>query len=105
MVMEKEQLKARKNKLQNKLYHMMIEIIFIFGGPAAIAFFVGRKIDAAQASGRLWTLVLLGTAFIISWIILISRVRKIGKELKELEQQIKADKLSQELSESQEHTQ
>lgn len=87
--MNKEELKIKKNKLHNRLYMMMIEIIFIFGVPALIAVFVGGKIDTSLSSGRQWTIIALVIAFVLSWVFLIMRVKKIGKDIKEVENQLK----------------
>jgi len=90
--MNTEELNTHKKKLQNRLYSMMIEIIFIFGIPAILAVFLGGKIDATLDSGRQWTIVALVVAFIVSWIFLVVRVLKIGKDLKEIDRQIKENK-------------
>ncbi len=87
--MDKDSLEVKKKRLHNKLYMMMIEIIFIFGIPAVVGFFLGKFLDTTFGTGRTWSIIVLLFAFIISWIYLIARVRKIGKEIKMVEKELK----------------
>jgi uncharacterized membrane protein (DUF485 family) len=81
-------VKKRDNHV-HRLFYMMLEFFVIFGVPALIAFFLGDHLDNYFDSGRLWKIVLLAIAFVISWIIVVIRVRKITKELKALDEKIK----------------
>jgi len=67
---------------------MMIEIIFIFGIPAVLGFFLGQFLDTTFGTGRTWSIIVLLCAFVISWIYLIVRVRKIGAEIKAVEKEL-----------------
>jgi uncharacterized membrane protein (DUF485 family) len=81
-----DELKAlvkKRDSHVNRLFYMMLELIFIFGLPAALAFWAGNSLDASFESGRVWLFSFLGLAFVLSWVIVIIRVRSVGKKLRE----------------------
>jgi ATP/ADP translocase len=87
---EIQRLANIRDHYQTKAFWMMLEIAFVFGLPAAGAFFLGRKLDSIYGTGRTIILSLLVGAFILSWVIVIIRYRQLDRELK------KADKDFQE---------
>lgn len=95
--MDKKELTSKKKALQNKLYLVMVEIIFIFGVPALVAKFLGQYIDGRSETGKLWTLIFLAIAFVVSWVVLVRRVRVIGNEIKEVENELREKKSDEQL--------
>lgn len=77
--------KQRHKELRSKAFVMAIEIIFIFGIPALVAFFGGGWLDERFDTGETLRLVALALAFIFSWVIVIVRALNINKAFKEVE--------------------
>lgn len=87
-----KKLEEKKRYYQNKLFMVAFEIIFIFGIPALGAFLGGRRLDEMQGTGKKITLGLLFGAFVISWIILIFRVKSLRKQMLDAEDEWKEAK-------------
>ena len=86
-------LKADRERLRTRAFWLMAEFAFIFLVPAFIALFLGEWLDKTLSSPVV-LYILLGLAFIGSWVIVLVRVRKLDKKLQELDQVIK-DKTQQ----------
>lgn len=87
--MELDQLKKEKDNCINKVFWLCLEIILIFGIPAFISVYFGRKLDSLYDTGLNITFVLLFISFILSWILVIRKYLKISKKLKEIDLKIK----------------
>jgi uncharacterized membrane protein (DUF485 family) len=85
---ELQALVKKRDSHVSRLFYMMLEFFLIFGLPALAAFFAGRALDSALGTGRMWIIICLIAAFILSWVIVVLRVRKITKELKILDARI-----------------
>lgn len=86
-----EELKAlieKRDAHVTRLFYIMLEFFFIFGVPAAAAFFAGQALDTQYETGKAWLISLLIIAFILSWVMVIMRTRKITKKLKKIEERI-----------------
>jgi predicted tellurium resistance membrane protein TerC len=81
-------LKNLREHYRSRAFRLAIGILFIFGIPAAAAFFGGRALDAEGE--KQWQLIFLATAFVLSWVVLIVIWRNIDKGLRETDRQIKA---------------
>ncbi|MDP3881114.1 MAG: hypothetical protein Q8Q32_02970 [bacterium] len=86
---ELQALVKKRDSHVSRLFYMMLEFFLIFGLPALAAFFGGRALDSALGTGKLWLIIFLIAAFVLSWVIVVLRVRKITKELKVLDARIK----------------
>ena len=85
-----KELEAKRDKMVNKTFILMLEILVIFGVPAAIAFFAGAWLDTRfDTGGKTLQLTSLAVAFVTSWVITIAKYRKINKQLEDLDKQIK----------------
>ncbi|MDX1608151.1 MAG: hypothetical protein R3251_02995 [Candidatus Spechtbacterales bacterium] len=85
-----KELEARRDKVVNKTFILMLEILVIFGMPAAIAFFLGAWLDSTfETGGKTLQLASLAVAFVASWIITIAKYRKINRQLEDLDKKIK----------------
>jgi len=60
--------------------------IFIFGIPAFSALFLGKALDSRFDSGSTWKIILLVSAFFISWIIVFYRNKRLTKIYREFRQ-------------------
>jgi len=78
-------LDKEREELTHKTFMLMIKVAFIFGVPAALAFFVGRLLDNAYDIRPNGTLVALAVSFVLSWIITIVVYRKMSRAFKDLE--------------------
>ncbi|MEX0935244.1 MAG: hypothetical protein WDZ70_02880 [Candidatus Paceibacterota bacterium] len=89
--MEKEkkgELKGEYARLQTRAFSIMIEVIFIFGIPALLAVWIGGMLS----EGNTATYILLVVAFILSWVILSFRIRKVNADLKEMRAKLDENK-------------
>jgi len=65
--------------MRAKAFRVAFEMIAVFGIPAVVALVVGGWLEDTFSS---WiTYVLLGLAFVISWVIVYVRVRSFGRQL------------------------
>ena len=87
--MEKEQelekLKNQREKQITGVFWFGLEIIFIFGIPAALGAFIGKKL----LGGGTWLFVILVFTFILSWVIMGVRYTALNKKMKKLDDRIK----------------
>ncbi|MEX2405154.1 MAG: hypothetical protein WD579_00965 [Candidatus Paceibacterota bacterium] len=89
--MEKEkkgELKGEYARLQTRAFSIMIEVIFIFGIPALLAVWIGGMLS----EGNTATYILLVVAFILSWVILSFRIKKVNADLKEMRTKLDENK-------------
>ena len=76
---ETEHTKKQAKDTQAKAFRIALEMIAVFGIPAVVALVAGRRLEGTFGS---WiTYVLLGLAFVISWVIVYVRVRSFGRQL------------------------
>lgn len=74
-----------KSDMRTQAFQMALEMVAVFGIPAVIAVVVGRKL-VQQFGWPSWiTFGLLGLAFVVSWVIVYVRVRKLRRQLRESE--------------------
>lgn len=59
------------------------EFAIEFGGPAILAVYAGKKLGSWYGHERTVTLLLLGAAFIVSWVIVYTRCRQIARAFSE----------------------
>lgn len=82
-----EVLKKQRDVYTHKLFLLMLEFLFVFGVPAALAVYFGKALDAGTGQ-RTWTITLAISAFVLSWIIVIFRIRSIMSKLNKFEEEI-----------------
>lgn len=90
-----EDLMKKRDSFRTRIYMLMIEVIFIFGIPAAIGLLAGKKLDAHHSTGNTITLSILACTFILSWIVVVVKYRKASRELKKINEQIAESKKQQ----------
>lgn len=74
-------LKQEKQDFMHRMHMMMIKVLFIFGIPAGIAFFIGQWLDARFFDGsRKGSLLALMVSFVLSWLITLRMYSQIEKE-------------------------
>lgn len=83
------ELKKERDTLQHRLFLLILEIAFWFGIPAFGAFFLGNFLDGRYETGHRYLILLLITAFVLSWIAIIWRLKSITKRLVEVEKQMR----------------
>jgi hypothetical protein len=89
--MELEDLKKRQEYYRAKAFRMIIEIAFIFGIPAAVAFWGGRQLDEMFQTGKTLQLISLAVAFAVSWVILLVKWKKLDRQLRTIDEDIKKE--------------
>jgi len=85
-------ISQEKDALMHKTWLLMIRIAFIFGIPAAIAYFVGKYIDTTYDMRPNGTLAVLAVSFVFSWVLTIREYKKLSRAFRELEQREDAEK-------------
>jgi uncharacterized membrane protein (DUF485 family) len=85
---ELQELINERNNLHTKIWRMMLGILIVFGLPAAIAVIVGKYLESVYGT-NLYLFILLGIAFVFSWIIVITYMMKVDKKLRALDKRIK----------------
>lgn len=84
-----QKLEKERDSYVTRVFWLCLEIIFIFGIPAAIALIIIFTTGNKQLG---W--YLLPIAFVLSWIILIMKYRKMAKTLEGLDAKIRELKKS-----------
>ena len=77
-------------KLKTKAFWIAFEMVFIFGLPAAAAIFLSKWLGWGSTA----MYISLAAAFVLSWVIVVIRVRKLSEEMrqaKEAEENHKSD--------------
>jgi len=78
---DEKNIKKRKEYLKNKIFLLSFETIFIFGIPAFLGLYIGKKIDNFFGTGKTITIAVLICAFILSWVFLIVKYKSLSKQL------------------------
>ncbi|MES2023545.1 MAG: hypothetical protein V4439_02580 [Patescibacteria group bacterium] len=73
--MEKE-----KEEYNSSILSLAGNIAMIFAVPVVIASFIGTRLDAYYLSGHKYTLICMGIAFVLSWILFIRKYLKITQK-------------------------
>ncbi|MBU0660735.1 hypothetical protein KKG22_00980 [Patescibacteria group bacterium] len=77
----------KREELIHKTFVSMIKILFIFGIPALIGFFVGRYMDKTYDISPYGSLVTLACTFILSWLMTIRLYMSISQNFRVLKQE------------------
>ena len=90
--MESEQelrrLRMEQEKLTQGMSVLVLQSIVIFGVPAVCGFFLGSYLEGKGVVKAIaYTLPLLGT-FVLSWVILLTKLRKFKKQVEKIESEI-----------------
>jgi uncharacterized membrane protein (DUF485 family) len=83
-----EELKTEKDKFRDLAFLEMIKIFFVFAVPAALAFWLGTKLDKNLDKGHFYVLIFLGIAFVLSWVMVIFIYKKLNTKMKKNEVEI-----------------
>jgi membrane protein CcdC involved in cytochrome C biogenesis len=84
-----QRLKNIREEFRAKAFRLVLEIAFIFGIPAALAFFIGGSLDERYETGKTIRLSLLAFTFVFSWVIVIFKYKRISRELHKIDEEIK----------------
>ncbi|MDP3989226.1 MAG: AtpZ/AtpI family protein [bacterium] len=84
-----KELKEKRRKISDRIYYLIIEIAFIFALPAFGGLWFGMYLDGRFGTKRRYTLIVLLLSFMVSWLLVIARYRRVTRALKEVEDEIK----------------
>lgn len=73
-----------RRKLETKAFWIAFEMIFIFGVPAVLAVLGSRWLISEEVVDEWALYAALGLAFVLSWVIVFYRVRKLSAEFKQI---------------------
>ncbi|MEX2514813.1 MAG: hypothetical protein WD335_01645 [Candidatus Paceibacterota bacterium] len=82
---KKDRAKKKQEQLRSKAFWIAFEMIFVFGLPAAAAVVLSQWLIADGIIPDWGLYLALGLAFIISWVIVFLRVRRLSDEFQEVE--------------------
>lgn len=88
---KKEDLTELHN-FTDKFFYEGLWGIGIFGTPAAIAVIFGRQLDNHFETHKTITLVLLLVGFILSWMIILKRNKKIVEQYRQIRKRMEENK-------------
>ncbi|PIR87634.1 MAG: hypothetical protein COU10_03635 [Candidatus Harrisonbacteria bacterium CG10_big_fil_rev_8_21_14_0_10_45_28] len=80
--------KQERDAYVHKSFFMLLEFAFIFGLPAIGAYYLGRNLDM-DTGHKTWTIILSITALVLSWAIVITRVKIMLKKLQAFDKKIR----------------
>jgi len=80
--------KQERDAYVHKSFFILLEFAFVFGLPALGAFYLGRKLDMGTDQ-KTWTIIFSILAFVLSWVIVITRVKAVLKKLQEFDKKIR----------------
>jgi len=86
---DKKDIYKERERYRQRAFFMMLEVGIILAVPAFLALFLGKYLDKNNQTGNTITLILLGLAFILSWVVIIRKYIKFNKKIKEIDQKIK----------------
>ena len=96
-MVELENLQKQRDAYVHNLFWLGLKIAIFFAVPAVSAALLGKYLDATYTDGgRMWTIICLGFAFVLSWIITIKQFSKINKKIQAIENKIRELKKTQE---------
>lgn len=87
-----EELKKEQDKYVTKVFWLGLQTSLIFGLPALLAVFLGRKLDSWYDSGKLIMIIMLCFAFVLSWTLVLMQYHRLNKKLKEISGAIKENR-------------
>lgn len=67
----------------NRMVKLAVEIAFIFAIPAIVVGLFGPKLDSIMGTEKMWSIVLLLGALVLSWSIVIARYKKASGEIRQ----------------------
>ncbi|PIT86944.1 MAG: hypothetical protein COU33_00395 [Candidatus Magasanikbacteria bacterium CG10_big_fil_rev_8_21_14_0_10_43_6] len=85
-------VEERKEALVHRTFVLMFRILLIFGLPAIAAFFIGRWIDTTYEIRPKGTLAVLGSAFVLSWTLVIRIYTKLSAQFRALQHEEESEK-------------
>ncbi len=83
-----KELEAKRDRLTTRSFYIALETLFIFGVPALVAVYTGKWFVERFSMGEWIIYTLLAGTFIVSWVILIARVRKASQAIKRIQKEI-----------------
>lgn len=85
---ELKRLRIEQEKLTQDMSVLVLQSIIIFGVPAICGYFLGFYLESKGVAKTVaYILPLLGT-FILSWVILLIKLRKFKKQIEKIELEI-----------------
>ena len=81
-------LEKKRDQAMTGFFWLGLQIAFIFGIPAFIAAFIGKKLSEGSGNKNI-IIISLFISFILSWSIIIYIYRKKSKNMKKIEDEIR----------------
>ena len=83
-----KELEEKRDKQMTGFFWLGLQIAFIFGVPAFIAVFIGKKIAIKYENSNI-LIISLFISFVVSWFIVFFIYQKKSKIMKKIEDEIK----------------
>lgn len=81
---EKHKTKEKYARLQTRAFSIVLEVILIFGGPVVIVMLLSHFLSLSKNI----TFILLGATFILSWVVLLKRIKDMNNRLEEMRKKL-----------------
>lgn len=92
-----EQLIQKRDSYVYNLFWLSLKIAGFFAVPAVLFALLGKRLDSVLETGsKLYTIIFLVIAFVISWSLTIFSFRKINKKIKSIEDKIRLERQKEE---------
>jgi hypothetical protein len=84
-----KELEQKRDRLTTKSFYIAFETLFIFGVPAVVGVYLGRWIISSYGVGAWVLYFILGSTFILSWVVFLARVKRVSQSIKQVQQEIR----------------
>jgi len=88
---KEESLAERRERLMNKAFVMMLQVLVVFAVPGLIGVFLGRWIDRTYETGSFGSLIASAVAIVLSWAVIIKMYKKLKRDFAQLEKEEKEE--------------
>jgi len=86
---KEETLARRRERLMNKAFVMMLQVLVVFAVPGLIGVFLGKWIDKTYDVWPWGSLIASAIAIVLSWAVIIKMYKKLKRDFAQLEKEEK----------------
>ena len=80
-----EEVAGLRQQMHTRAFLIMFEVLGFIAFPAAGAAFLGRYLENSVGTGAWLTYTLLAVGFVISWVLILTRLKVFNTKLKAVE--------------------
>lgn len=80
-----EEIMRLRQQMHTRAFLIMFEVLVFIAAPAAGAAFLGRYLENTVGTGAWLTYTLLAVGFVLSWVLILVRLKYFNHKLKAVE--------------------